>query len=231
MIHPTKKMPDQLTFNLPVETAFGRSDYFVSEANALVVEQVRTWKTWVNGRCILCGPTGAGKSHLASIWAGDIDAEMLSADAIATWQPKAFQRPIALDTFDDTGDETALLFLLNHMHAHGLPVLITMAKPPAYSSIALPDLKSRLEASSIAELNAVDDLLVKAVFLKQVDERQLTIAPDVVDFALRKADRDLASTKKLVAALDRLSLQQKKAVSKRLVTDAIEHLTQGDPHD
>ncbi|MEM0978094.1 MAG: chromosomal replication initiator DnaA, partial [Pseudomonadota bacterium] len=68
-------MADQLVLKLPVRTAFGRDDYFVSEANALAVDVVRDWKTWANGRLILSGPAGSGKTHLLSIWAADVGAE------------------------------------------------------------------------------------------------------------------------------------------------------------
>ncbi|MEO1561877.1 MAG: hypothetical protein AAFR98_00440 [Pseudomonadota bacterium] len=224
-------MPDQLVFDLPIETAFDREDYFVSDANALVVEQVRDWKNWVNGRLVLCGPTGSGKSHLASIWASDVEAEIVMPNEVSDWRPKAFARPVMIDPVDADISEQSLLFLLNAMKEKALPVLCVMDTPPARSAIVLPDLKSRLEASSLAELKAVDDGLIGAVLLKLMDERQLIVDPDVVAFALKHAERDLTAVKKLVEMLDRLSLQHKKAVTKRLVSDAIAKLKQGEEHE
>ncbi|MEM9715413.1 MAG: chromosomal replication initiator DnaA [Pseudomonadota bacterium] len=217
-------MPDQLIFDLPVATAFGRADYFVSEANALAVAQIGDIENWVNGRLILSGPSGAGKTHLLSIWASDRNAECLGPDDIADWQPKAFARPVAIDGLRPGMAQDALVLMLNQLKASGQPVLMTADARVSDVGLTLPDLTSRLTASSHAALSAVDDVLLQAVFLKQASDRQLAMGPDIIDYALARSERSLETVKNLIAKIDHLSLQQKKPVTKRLVGEALAEL-------
>ncbi|MEO0344260.1 MAG: chromosomal replication initiator DnaA [Pseudomonadota bacterium] len=214
-------MSKQLIFDLPVETGFGREDYFVSPANQLAVGSVADWQNWANGRLVLTGQTGSGKTHLLSIWAKDLDAEVLSSDEVTLWRPKAFARPIAIDGLSQSVDEDALFLMLNHLQAQELPVMITALKDVAFLGLSLPDLISRLDGSSKVTLNAVDDTLLSAVFLKLMTDRQLVCAPDVAIYALTRVERSLDTVKKLVDRLDHLSLQKKKAVTKHLVGEVL----------
>ena len=62
-------MPRQLILELPVRTARGRDDFFVSDANAMAVARLEDAEGWANGRLVLTGPRGAGKTHLVHVWA------------------------------------------------------------------------------------------------------------------------------------------------------------------
>ena len=60
----------QLPLELPFRQLAGRSDFIVSDCNALAVTLIDQWPDW-RGSCRalnLVGPPGAGKSHLAAIW-------------------------------------------------------------------------------------------------------------------------------------------------------------------
>ncbi|MEM0978502.1 MAG: chromosomal replication initiator DnaA, partial [Pseudomonadota bacterium] len=196
-------------------------------ANALAVDVVRDWKTWANGRLILSGPAGSGKTHLLSIWAADVGAERVRPEAVSSWRPKSPAVPLAIEDLSQTADQHALVLLLNQMAADGLPVLLSSNPPPKDLGFALPDLVSRIESSSHVTLGAVDDALLNAVFLKLASDRQLTFDPGVVPFTLARVERSLSSLKNLVAKLDHMSLQRQKPVTKRLVGDAIATLEDG----
>ena len=59
----------QIPLDLPVRAALGREDFLVSEGNALAVAQIDGWRDWPGRRLALVGPEGAGKTHLAAVWA------------------------------------------------------------------------------------------------------------------------------------------------------------------
>jgi len=46
-------MPDQLTFDLPIKTAFGREDFFVTSSNSTAVKILENWKNWPLSKLIL----------------------------------------------------------------------------------------------------------------------------------------------------------------------------------
>ena len=61
--------PRQLTLDLPVEPRFGREDFLVSPSNAEAWDMFERFPQWPDRVLLLLGPTGAGKSHLGTIWA------------------------------------------------------------------------------------------------------------------------------------------------------------------
>ena len=75
-------MSQQLTFDMPSQPALGRGDFFVSPANAAAVEAIQSWHDWPQGKLILVGPKGAGKTHLAHVWAAMCDAQIVTAGHI-----------------------------------------------------------------------------------------------------------------------------------------------------
>ena len=60
-------MPDQLTFDLPIKTAFGREDFFVKFLKLNAVKNLENWKKLPLSKTILIGASGFGKSQLANI--------------------------------------------------------------------------------------------------------------------------------------------------------------------
>ncbi len=64
-------MARQLVFDLPPQTAMGRDDFFASPANELALAQIGAPAGWPQGKLVLCGPAGSGKTHLAHLWAED----------------------------------------------------------------------------------------------------------------------------------------------------------------
>jgi hypothetical protein len=72
----------QLVLDLPARPALGRDAFFVAPANALALAQVDAWPDWPARRMALVGPAGAGKTHLAHVWAARSGAQVLPAAAL-----------------------------------------------------------------------------------------------------------------------------------------------------
>ena len=75
--------PDQLPLPLPVRAALGREDYFVGQSNGLAVALLDNWQSWPNGKMVLVGPSGAGKTHLAHVWAAETGAAIVPAASLS----------------------------------------------------------------------------------------------------------------------------------------------------
>ncbi|MFV0473788.1 MAG: chromosomal replication initiator DnaA, partial [Pikeienuella sp.] len=54
---------------LPKRPARGRAAFHVSASNANAVALIDGWRNWPNRVLSLTGPEGAGKTHLAHVWA------------------------------------------------------------------------------------------------------------------------------------------------------------------
>jgi chromosomal replication initiation ATPase DnaA len=79
--------------------------------------------------------------------------------------------------------------------------------------VRLPDLRSRLQAATCAELGAPDDQLIQAVLIKLFADRQLRVSPEVVRFLLLRMERSFAEAERIVDALDAASLAARKEIT------------------
>ena len=188
---------------------------------------------WPNGKMVLCGPKGAGKSHLARIWADTQNAQVIAAKSLALQDVDllAQQSVCVEDVPDIAGDrtaETALFHLHNLLAQSGHLLLLTGCGPSAGWGIELPDLASRIAAAQQASLDTPDDGLLVAVLLKLLDDRQLQVEPGVVDFILLRMQRSFAGVQHLVEALDRVSLQRKRPIGLRLAGQVLKQLEGSD---
>lgn len=150
-------MAEQLPLNLPARTALGRGDFFVTEANALALAEIDGWRSWPAGKLVLVGPAGAGKTHLAHVWAKESGARILPASRLAEADiPALGEGPVVVEDADriagDRPAEEALFHLHNLALAERQPLLITASLPPSRWPLSLPDLASRMQGSPVARL-------------------------------------------------------------------------------
>ncbi|MBK1635237.1 DnaA ATPase domain-containing protein [Rhodovulum adriaticum] len=221
-------MARQLILDLPVRPARGRDDFFVSPANALVVTQVEAWRDWPQGKLLLIGPEGAGKTHLVHVWAALTGAEVIDAlDLAAADLPGlAATGAVAVDGADRIAgtrpDEEALFHLHNLLLAEGGALLLTARTPPRDWPLLLPDLASRMQGTATAHLDAPDDALLAAVLVKLFADRQLTVQPDLILYLLGRMERSMAAAAHIVAQIDREALATGRRPGPRLARDLLD---------
>ncbi|MEM6387404.1 MAG: chromosomal replication initiator DnaA [Pseudomonadota bacterium] len=211
-------MARQLTFDLPVRESRDRGDFFVSDANALAVARLDDPATWPNRKLVLVGPAGAGKSHLAHVWADQTGAILSQQADLSALDIPGIAQPVALDLGDglETTVEEAVFHLHNHLGTQALPFLIVARTPPARWKIALPDLESRVQATDTVKIDGPDDALLAAVIVKLFADRQLTVAPSVIEWLVNNMDRSFAEAGRIVRELDKAALSEGRAVTRPL---------------
>jgi chromosomal replication initiation ATPase DnaA len=90
---------------------------------------------------------------------------------------------------------------------------------PSSWRIGLADLASRLKASVVAELSPPDDALLAAVLVKLFDDRQLEVAPGVIEYLLPRIERSFDGAQAAVGRLDRAALARRRQVTQRLAAE------------
>lgn len=222
-------MSEQLIFDLPPQTAFGREDFFVSPSNDVAVRVIEGWQNWPLGKLLLCGPQGSGKSHLAHIWAEDAGAIVVSAKAVAYERLETLaEQPVVVDDVhllaQNEDGEAALFHLHNLMHQAGHPLLMTGVGPVVSWRVKLPDLASRLSGTQLVSLDAPDDALLSILLIKLFSDRQISVEPVLIGYIVKRMDRSFAFAGDLVRALDRASLAGQKPITRRLAARVLDEI-------
>jgi chromosomal replication initiation ATPase DnaA len=212
----------QLTLALDHSESFARDDFLPGPPNAAAFALLTQWPDWPGAVLALVGPEGAGKSHLATIWAEQAGARFLSGRALCGVDLPGALATGALvieDIAPDTLDETALFHLLNLVREEDASLLLTARTAPAGWRLATADLASRLRAVPVATLAAPDDATLRAVLMKLFADRQLSVDAALLDYLMSRNERSFAAAREAVARLDAEALRLQRPVTRALAAE------------
>ncbi|MGE5767434.1 MAG: DNA replication protein [Bacteroidota bacterium] len=210
--------PAQLPLELDHRPALAREDFLVVPSNALAVAWIDRWPDWPAPALALYGPPGSGKTHLCQVWrqasgAVEVTAGMLRRDEPPAWLGEATACVVegVADSLEKEPEVARrLLHLYNMMAERGGFLLLCDREPPARWRCPLPDLRSRLSAMQAVALGEPDEVLVEAVLVKLLIDRQLAVGPEVVRFVMTRIARSFAAAHRAAAAIDRAGLRAKR---------------------
>jgi hypothetical protein len=188
----------QIVLPLAPATA-GPSRIVIGPANAHVADALAHPEGWPFRTAVLTGPPRSGKSLLAR-WFAESGGEAVD-DA-------------------HTLEEAELFHRWNRAQEHGTPLLIVAGEPPW--NITLPDLRSRLGAALQLEIGLPDDAMAKELLYSHAEQLGLPLGADAADYLVPRAGRSWADLEKLVAAIDRLSLERKVPATQSIWRAALE---------
>jgi len=216
--------PRQLVLALDHATSFAREDFLRGPSNAAALALIDRWPDWPDRIVALIGPEGAGKSHLAAIWAEAAGARSTTARALtASNVPGALTTgALVVEDLKPTAiDEHALFHLLNLAREDQAYVLITARLPPSAFEIELRDLRSRLRALPVVSLLEPDDRLFRALIIKFCADRQLAIDEAVVGYLATRIERSYSAARQAVALLDAEALRLGRPVTRALAAELL----------
>ena len=214
-------MNRQLRLELRRPIPFRRKDFVVSPANAEAV-RVPDGRQWHAGCLALVGPEGSGKTHLARVWAKEAGAAVICGKAKLDLA-RLVGRPVLLEHADRAQDDELLFHLINMAGEDGGALLLTARTPPSAWPASLPDLRSRLNAMTVAELPAPDDVVLESVLRKLFRERNIEPGDDLIAYLLKRIERSGPAALAIVERLDEAAAEgEQRAVSRALARQFLE---------
>jgi len=219
---PDVRVARQLTLALGYRESFAREDLVEGAANAAALRLIDGWPDWPARTVALIGPQGAGKSHLAAIWASMSGARVAAAHALdEAGVPGALTTgALVVEDVEPGGfDERAFFHLINLARSESADVLLTSREPPGGWAAKIPDLASRFRAIPVVRLDPPGDELLRAVLVKLFADRQLAVDEGVIAYLLARMERSFAAAGAVVAALDREALRLHRPVTRALASE------------
>jgi hypothetical protein len=183
----------------------GASRIVVGNANEGVVEAFANTASWPFRTAILFGPPRSGKSLLARWF-------------VESGQGGALDNALALD-------ETELFHHWNRAQEQGTPLLLVGPAEEANWQVKLPDLASRLGAAMRLSIGTPDDAMLAELIAAHAEQRGLILGEGAGPYLVPRVERTHMAIERLVAAIDRLSLERKQAATLAIWRDALDELS------
>ncbi len=213
----------QLPLPFDQKPDYSADNFWTYAGNTLAQNWLENPAGWTNGRLILWGEAGCGKTHLLHIWAASHHAEILKGPNLRGLFAVP-SSPLAVDDADLPAEEQTLLHLLNAATEARLPVLMTARLPPSRQATQLPDLASRLRASLATEIRPPDDAALALFLARLAAARQLVLDFHIQNLLLSHLPRTPAALAEAVARLDRAALANGGKITRNLTLDLINDL-------
>jgi len=173
----------------------------IGNANRAAYEALADPQAWPFRTAILTGPARSGKTLLGKWASGQGITVIDSADQV---------------------DETELFHRWNAAQESGEPLLLISDRQPW--EIVLPDLRSRLAGSLQLEIGVPDDAMVAQLIETIAAQRGLSLTEGATQYLVPRIERSFAGIEKLVAAIDRLSLERKAPATMSIWRDALDQV-------
>jgi chromosomal replication initiation ATPase DnaA len=174
----------------------GSDSLIITPSNADAFSALGNHSAWPGHCAILVGPSRSGKSLMARYFAE--------------------QGGEVIDDAESLADEE-LFHLWNAALGAGRSILMLSTKAPAEWDVALPDLRSRLGASQLLEIQTPDDDLIEQLLLKHLHDRGTSIGPEALSFVVKRVERSHAALEEFARNANARALAQGSAINLPLV--------------
>ena len=205
---------------LPLSWSFSKDvkDFIVSDCNRYAFEWLEKWPLKIHSQIVcLVGETGAGKTHLAHIWADKMGAKWfrnvdISYETISNEFEQISNKFFVLDEADEVKDEFLLFYLFNAIKSSGAYLLLTAKSYPNAWKLSLEDIRSRLSTVDIVQINKPTDTAMSLIISKMLSQRGLSAPDDVITFIANRIERSYSSISYWVNRIDTSLIDRKLSI-------------------
>jgi len=216
-------MSDQLILKFPSHQAYKKEDFYVSPSNQDAYDFINSWPKWIKRTVNIFGPSGSGKSHLASILKSktsclQIETKKLSDEIFFKFKTK---ETLIIENLDRKVSEKLLFSLWNIALQDNKYLLITSKKPINSVKFKLRDLTSRVTSSLIIGINLPSDDLISVILAKNFSDKQITVEKKHIDYIIKRIDRSYEKISQFILTLDKYSLKKGSPFALKLIKEVL----------
>ncbi len=221
------KNSKQFYFKMPNKKALGIEDYIIADSNNFAFDLIVKILKGETDFGLISGPPYSGKTHLSKILIKnarnyktlyfDRDYQNI-LDRLETSDILILEN---IDKVKHNKSEQDLFHIINFSKENNKKLLMTSRKPISEIDLNLEDLKSRLNSILEAKIKEPDDQLMKLILIKILNDKQLKINPNVIDFLVSRLERSYESINLFIEKIDNFSLEKSKKITIPLISDLL----------
>jgi len=206
---------------------FKNNDFYVSNKNELAYKMIKKWPEWPTPVVYIYGSEKCGKSLVCKLWK-DLSSSIYinKRNFLEKLIPQNDLLYIKnhnwiiddvdyIISFEDNKYEEKILNLINIIKTSGKKnLLMASRKMPRFLDSSLKDLTSRISSSNVIEMRDPDEVLLKKIIEKYLNERNIKINKESLDYLINRIERSYKSALKVAKQIDTMSLEKKTKINK-----------------
>jgi DnaA family protein len=212
-------MNEQLVLDIAPAIAPTLANYLPG-SNVQAVQALRDLAAGKRGTqfVTLWGPKGSGKSHLIAAAGG---ALLTPASQRGAFERAQQAQLVAVDDVQkmDSLQQIGLFNLYNLARQDPGKAIVAACNTPLVQCAVREDLRTRMAWGLVFGLSPLTDAQASGAVVASAAQRGVQIAPDVAPYLLNRFARDMGTLMRIVDALDKYSLQTKRAITLPLVRE------------
>ncbi|MGB1800072.1 MAG: DnaA regulatory inactivator Hda [Gammaproteobacteria bacterium] len=175
----------------------------------------------------LWGEVGTGKTHLLQA----VCKQAAESDLHVAYIPLKQIEELSAEMLHDLGEldlvciddvesiigqlewQQGLTWLYNELKDNNHSLIISGNKSPANSGLELDDLKSRLSSDQVIQIKSPSEDLKIEILKQKAKERSFELSDEVIEFLIRRVDRNLTSLIDVLDKIDHASLAAKRKIT------------------
>ena len=216
-------MSNQLILKFPSHQAYKKEDFYVSPSNQEAYDFINSWPKWIKRTVNIFGPSGSGKSHLASILKSKISSLQIEANNLndETFFKFKTKEVLIIENLNASVSENLLFSLWNVALQDNKYLLITSTKPISSFKFKLRDLISRVTSSLIIGINLPSDDLISVILAKNFSDKQIKVDKKHIDYIIKRIDRSYEKISQFILTLDKYSLKKGSPFGLKLIKEVL----------
>ena len=216
-------MSNQLILKFPSHQAYKKEDFYVSPSNQEAYDFINSWPKWIKRTVNIFGPSGSGKSHLASILKSKISSLQIEANNLndETFFKFKTKEVLIIENLNASVSENLLFSLWNVALQDNKYLLITSTKPISSFKFKLRDLMSRVTSSLIIGINLPSDDLISVILAKNFSDKQIKVEKKHIDYIIKRIDRSYEKISQFILTLDKYSLKKGSPFGLKLIKEVL----------
>ena len=216
-------MTDQLLLKFPSRNAYSKEDFYVSASNNEAFKLIESWPKWIKKAVNIFGPVGSGKTHLTSILKNKTSLITIESDKLddEIFFKFKLKEVLIIENLNENISENLLFSLYNVSLQDNKYLLITSKKPINKLNFKLPDLRSRLNSTTIIGIDLPSDELISVILSKNFSDRQIEVEKKHIDYIIKRIDRSYEKISQFISTIDKYSLKKSSPFSLKLIKEVL----------
>ena len=214
-------------------------DSFTTGENTAVIAQLRKIATnQAQHHVYLWGDDGLGKSHLLQAACklaseNQLQVAYVPLSMIDEFSPEMLHDLgmldlVCVDDLDylkgDISWQQSMVWLYNELRDNRHSLIMSASVKAKQLSLDLEDLQSRLEWDLVLQLKPPDEVTKINILKDKAKARAFELPDDVIEYMIRRVNRDLPSLIMMLDRIDHASLAEKRRVTVPLIKKVLERL-------